>query len=836
MLLVSRICRGLMLIVAALACSLLFAAPVFDIPRLDGITIDGKSDDWGNRGFQVNMMQTLEGVVRPVKDFDPTFRLGWDARGLLLLARVSDDTIMENAELTELWDGDTVEVFLAREVGSAERYQIDFGTGADPKYPRVRLQYYDNRKSKETLPKLTAEAAGGKTADGYLIEALIPWENLKLTPKEGLTTAFQVWVYDKDGGEEWYRAVWYPKGLSWQDSNAMHKVRLAGKASPPVQTALSAHYDRYRRVKVTVYGIDNLAGKKLAVRAQGKPLGVGTFTPADNGRPRAMVTLPIPKDMAALEKLDVNVDNQYIGGLPALEDPASYRAKGLMWASLAFYPSVFTGNSFPACDFENPEMMEDIIGPYTIHVTFYDRIYHVVTTADAPGRYGAVIEIRPRKGRTVTRYRTLYRLPDDTELYKAAVMTLPEQLKLDPRVKKEWAGEGNYLLAASMEQSFYRENGFAVYLAGLGEATPGMVRDGDWATPSGRVADERWWTGLKRKLYGMEQAYPAFTCPRPKEGTPAPVVHEGTLAEAGITPEAVEKIDRLLQQWAADSDEGFIACIVRHGVIVLHKAYGTRDDQPMTVEMPSGMASLTKFMSATLMMELVDQGRVRLTDPVDKFLPPFRGIAVKTPLTIRHLYTHTNGGWEHWGDLDPNAECGLADYYPCMEVGVRQLYNGMGYALGGRIIEMTSGESLTDFYLNHLLKPLGCENTIAHTTYSGALSTALDMAKIGQMVLNKGAYGNMRFFSEQTYQQMLPRPLTDLLGPNTDVVWGMGTVYYDTEPLGKGVFGHGAASGATLRIDPADDLVVTMTRNAGGKNFEKYHALFIQAVAEAVGK
>ena len=61
---------------------------------------------------------------------------------------------------------------------------------------------------------------------------------------------------------------------------------------------------------------------------------------------------------------------------------------------------------------------------------------------------------------------------------------------------------------------------------------------------------------LKRKLYGTDKEHPApFVSPRPVEGKPATVLHEGTLEEAGIKPDALKKLDTLLEEWAADSDE-----------------------------------------------------------------------------------------------------------------------------------------------------------------------------------------------------------------------------------------------------------------------------------------
>jgi CubicO group peptidase (beta-lactamase class C family) len=147
-----------------------------------------------------------------------------------------------------------------------------------------------------------------------------------------------------------------------------------------------------------------------------------------------------------------------------------------------------------------------------------------------------------------------------------------------------------------------------------------------------------------------------------------------------------------------------------------------------------------------------------------------------------------------------------------------------------------SGEALYDFYRNHLLGPLGCTNTMVHGTSWDSQSIPMDIAKFGQMLLNKGAYGDKRFFKESTFNQMLPERLTKVLGPDTAVEWGIGMTYFNGEGLGKGTFGHGAASSATLRVDPEDDLVVAMTRNSAGKNFGEYHAKFLKCVADAIAR
>ncbi|MFC1736580.1 serine hydrolase domain-containing protein, partial [Candidatus Hydrogenedentota bacterium] len=313
------------------------------------------------------------------------------------------------------------------------------------------------------------------------------------------------------------------------------------------------------------------------------------------------------------------------------------------------------------------------------------------------------------------------------------------------------------------------------------------------------------------------------------------ILREGTLDEAGMKPDAKAKIDGILKKWAGDTDEAFAVLVARHGVIVFHEAYGVRDDKPMTVDTWSWMASITKCVGSTLMMMCVDQGLVSLDDTVDKFFPSFRGVDVKTPMTVRNLYTHTTGlggGESRHHDFDEQ----VAGYYPLLDVGVRYEYSSGGMTLGGKVIEMVSGEALPMFYANHLLGPLGCTNTTVYGTNGDAQSVPMDMAKIAQMLLNKGAYGNMRFFSEDTFKQMLPGQLAKVLGPNQNRNYGIGTTWFEDEGLGKGTFAHGAASSATLRIDPENDLVIVMCRNTAGKNYAKYHGKFIRTVANCVEK
>ncbi len=113
-------------------------------------------------------------------------------------------------------------------------------------------------------------------------------------------------------------------------------------------------------------------------------------------------------------------------------------------------------------------------------------------------------------------------------------------------------------------------------------------------------------------------------------------------------------------------------------------------------------------------------------------------------------------------------------------------------------------------------------------------SNAYDLARVGQMLANHGAYGYLRFFGEETFQQMLPQKLDKLLGPDTNVTWGVGLVWYRNNGLSQRTIGHGSASSCTLRVDLEKDLVITMTRLTAGENFRVYHPKFIAAVTSGV--
>ena len=807
------------------------------IPRTDGIVIDGKADEWGERGYRVEILSSERGPLQPADDLDVRFRLGWDPRGLLVLAFVRDDVLLESEADDRLWERDGVELFLADHLGGEQMAQTIVSPGVDPKHPKLRVTRHNMRQS-ETLKKtrpLSAEAAAAKTSDGYLVEALLPWAEIGVTPELGRSVAFQLYVNDADGAGGKRKVIWFPRSETHGDTTAMHSIRLAADLSPPCKASAAVDFEHLRDVRIQVVGVAELTGKEVAaVASDGRTLARGTLS-AKAGRCEATLRFPVPADGAVPSRVTVRAAGQTVASVE-LPDLPALRAKAMVEISPHFTRHVLDGEGFPECVFDQPLMVENLIGPHELDVTFYDRQYRPVTKATQPGRYGAVIRIQTADGKVYTRGRTLYRVPKPFKWWEVRLggrIELPAPLELD--VKKveaqreilmelyKWAG-------VEMDG---RSDAMAILLAGIDETNPegGLVDRFDDAETKNR----QWWVGLNRRLAGTDKTSAApVVCPRPNDGKPAPVLHEGTMAEAGMTPDAPQKIDAVLTKWAADTDEGFIACVVRNGVVVLHKAYGRRDGKDVATDSASYMASLTKLMHGACLMMLVDRGLVDLDTPVGTYLPQFRGVKNSERMTVRTLFTHTAGMWGHWGDEECDFEYRVAEYAPYLAVAKKHAYNGMSLSLGSKIIEHVSGDSLPRFYKAHLVVPLGMKNTQVTNSSYNAESTAWDMAVFGQMLLNGGAYGDKRFFSEATRDRMLPVKLTMILGEGTKTEWGIGCVWMSQDVFGQRTFGHGSAASATLRIDLDNQLVVSMTRRTAGKNFNKYHPEFLKTVADCM--
>ena len=466
---------------------------LFDVPRLRGIVLDGAPGDWGDNGFRIDVLHA-EGARKPLDDFDATVRLGWDERGLLVLVTVADDVPLEDGDTNGLWRRDSIELFVADAVGSRERWQAIIAPGTDPRHPDLRSRLYDYRASEELKKTPVAiEAARRKTAAGYTAEVLLPWRSLGIVPLAGRELGFQVYVNDVDGGPR-SQLRWFPRPNAQRDTRLMHRLRLAKEASSPVAAAASGRYERFRRTRIDVGAA---RGKRVQVLEGNRLLGEEPLVPA--GRlATASVVLPMPPRGSAYRPLTVAVDGERTT-MVKLPDPEAARADAFKRAGLRFRPFVFSGEAFPAAQFDQPSLIEDAIGPYTLKTTFYDAGYNEVAMAAKPGRYGAIVEVHAEGGRVDKRFFTLFRQPRDLRWWRTklkASVELPPELGIDAEVARAHSEAVADFMKGAMASSFEREEDGAVLLAGLFETKPGAPAV-DRTGP--RARNTSWWHELKRR-------------------------------------------------------------------------------------------------------------------------------------------------------------------------------------------------------------------------------------------------------------------------------------------------------------------------------------------------
>src|SRR3954471_20445023 len=167
--------RGALLIVIfLLAVSLRATAaedwpPVYNIPELKDITIDGDGGDWKDQGFRIEALAPADGKIVRSTDFDALVRLGWNKDGLLVLISVVDRTPFEKETCDQLEQGDSVELFVEPDNGGPKLIHFAIAAGSERLNSERRYRIDDPRNSDPVL-----KVAGRKTAAGYVVEALIP--------------------------------------------------------------------------------------------------------------------------------------------------------------------------------------------------------------------------------------------------------------------------------------------------------------------------------------------------------------------------------------------------------------------------------------------------------------------------------------------------------------------------------------------------------------------------------------------------------------------------------------------------------------------------------------
>ncbi|MGC2657883.1 MAG: serine hydrolase domain-containing protein [Bryobacteraceae bacterium] len=215
-------------------------------------------------------------------------------------------------------------------------------------------------------------------------------------------------------------------------------------------------------------------------------------------------------------------------------------------------------------------------------------------------------------------------------------------------------------------------------------------------------------------------------------------VSEPNPAAAGMNSQRTSAIAVRMKEFVdAKKTAGIVTIVARHGAVAAFDAVGFQDiesQKPMKRDSMFRIASLTKPITCAGIMILVDEGKLAVIDPVEKFLPDFKDIKVNScvgrsgygctgvgpgrPINVEDLMTHTSGlpsDASVHGEPAPSTLAELAALGAKTELlfnpGTKWNYSNVGYNILGRIIEVISQKPYDEFLRERLFEPLGMKDT-----------------------------------------------------------------------------------------------------------------------------
>jgi CubicO group peptidase (beta-lactamase class C family) len=356
-------------------------------------------------------------------------------------------------------------------------------------------------------------------------------------------------------------------------------------------------------------------------------------------------------------------------------------------------------------------------------------------------------------------------------------------------------------------------------------------------------------------------------------------------AAAGMSSERLALIHTRMKEFVdTGKTAGVVTLVMRHGHLASLDAVGYQNidkKTPMTQDSIFRVQSITKPITAAGIMTLVDEGRLSLLDPVEKFVPEFHDLKVNNcgtrvgfncelvpqerPITVLDLMTHMSGlgdGAGTGGMQPPATRKELVANTTSrsrllFQPGTAWNYSNFGIGVLGEIIEVVSGKTYPDFMNEKIFQPLGMQDSFydvpadkqsrVASIYvyadgklslmgprplpsiaspdSGLWSTARDLGRFNQMMLNKGMLNGKRVLSAAAVEAITTSQTSDIIKAGYAPGVGQGFGYeVVTSPLGMyrytsiGSYEKAGVFRTYIWVDPAKDLVgvILQQRNSGG--------------------
>jgi CubicO group peptidase (beta-lactamase class C family) len=362
----------------------------------------------------------------------------------------------------------------------------------------------------------------------------------------------------------------------------------------------------------------------------------------------------------------------------------------------------------------------------------------------------------------------------------------------------------------------------------------------------------------------------------------------------GFDPARLARAFGLLERWTREGTVPAAAvCLGRREGMLSPRFFGRMgagpDDPPIRPDALFLVASLTKPVTVTAAMMLVERGELALDDRVAEFVPAF-GQNGKQVVRIRHLMTHTSG----LPDMPPSNVALRAAHAPLSRFieevntlplafppGTQVSYQSMGTAMLSEVVRQVAGVALAEFLRVEVFEPLamldtslgarpGTEDRIAairlepeqqatdwnwNTPYwhgfgapwGGLITSPGDFARFCRMMLNGGTLDGVKLLSPATVAAMTSNQLASMPDvPDAERrcrPWGLGwrlnwpgqSAHFG-DLLGPRTYGHWGATGTLCWIDPdadRDAFLVLFTTEPGGDD-GRHLARFSNAAAAAL--
>jgi CubicO group peptidase (beta-lactamase class C family) len=366
--------------------------------------------------------------------------------------------------------------------------------------------------------------------------------------------------------------------------------------------------------------------------------------------------------------------------------------------------------------------------------------------------------------------------------------------------------------------------------------------------------------------------------------------------EVAFDQTRLAQIDARMEGFVAGHQiSGAVTALATKGRIVHLNAVGKADienGRVMKTDSLFRIASMTKPITATAMMILLDEGKLSIDDPLEKFIPSFKGQKLKDgrsvrAVTIRDVLTHTAGlSRPPSGDFLTKSLKEIVDDIGraplAFEPGSKWQYSS-GLNIAARMIEVVSGETYADFLNHRIFKSLGMQDTTfvlstnqakrLATTYSpnkaaagvvpsthhfvvldptvqrtpnpsgGLFSTAADIVRFYQMILSGGTVDGRKIISKKSIDLMTTIHSGDVVtGFTPGNGWGLGWCVVRNPQgvsrlLNPGTCGHGGAFGTQVWMDPQRGVVFLLMiqrTNFGNADASIIRDVFQEAAITAI--